>query len=153
MRPRGVSAIAWGWLGLGALLALGGALSALDEPVTTGDGDIFDFPSAHPVLMGVLVEIFAVAMILGALALLRLRRWGARVIEAVAWLGVAYLAAFALFATYLLVTMLLAGIRQHQPWFPLAFASMLVVNLGVLGTPLALTIRYLRLPQTRGALA
>jgi hypothetical protein len=148
-----VSAIAWGWLGLGTLLALGGILSALDKPVVSKGADILDFPFTHPVQTGVLIEVVAMVLILGAVALLRLQRWGARVIEAVAWLGLAYLVSFALFAAYMLVTLLLAGISGHQPWFPVAFASLLVFNLAVLGAPLVLTIRCLRQPQTRAVLA
>ena len=149
MRPRAVSAIAWGWLAMGALLAVGGISSTFDQPTQPKEFYILDLPFTHPVLFSAVVEIVATVLILAALALLRLKHWGARVIEVVAWLGLVYIVGFGLFAAYLLTVLLFAGITHHQPWFPAAFAAVGVLNLALLGAPLVLTIRCLRRPQIR----
>ena len=154
MRPRAVTAIAWGWLAIGAILAAGGVSSALDPPLEIKEADILDFPFAHPVLFGAILELLALTSILASLALLRLRKWGARVIEVAAWLGLVYLAGFAVFAVCFLALLLFrTDIMQFQPWFPPAFAGVLVFNLAVLGTPLLLTVRHLRRRQTRALLS
>ncbi len=112
--------------------------------------DILDFPFTHPALFAAILELLALTSILASLALLRLRKWGARVIELAAWLGLLYLAGFAMFAVYLLALLVVStDIMQFQPWFPPAFAGVLVFNLAVLGTPLLLTVRHLRRRQTR----
>jgi di/tricarboxylate transporter len=139
---------------MGALLAVGGVRSALDEPVKMKEVGILDYPFTHPVLFAAILETLAVTLVLASLALFRLRKWGARVIEAAAWLGLLYLVAFAGFATFLLTMMVFnSDITHFQPWFPPSFAGMLVLNLGLLGTPLVLTVRHLRRLHTRAVLS
>jgi hypothetical protein len=152
-----VTAIAWGGLAIGAVLALGGVSGALDQPVKAGDAGILDvildFPFTHPLVFAAMLETFAVTLILASLALLRLHRWGARVIEVAAWLGLLYLLGFVVFGAYLLIGLGFASdIAHRQPWFLPGFATVLVLNLGLLGTPLLLTVRYLRRHQVRAVL-
>jgi hypothetical protein len=148
-----VTAIALGWLATGVLFAVGGVSGTQEQPVKVEATDILDFPFTHPLLFATIMEGVAVTLILASLALLRLHRWGARIIEVLAWLGLLHLLGFALFAACLAIGLGFASdITRHQPWFLPSFGAMLVLNVGLLGTPLVLTVRYLRRDQTRAVL-
>jgi len=125
----------------------------MDEPLADRNPSVFDFPFAHPMAFSIVLEICAVILIIAAIALHRLHRWGARVIEVAAWLGLVYVVCFAAFAVYLLGGLILAtDAARSQPRFLPGFAGLGVINLGIIGTPLVLTVLSLRRSDTRDAL-
>lgn len=172
-RPTSITVIGWMCVVFGLLGALGGVMTVLTTSVMS-------FPLAPPSpdeLQGipapfrVVLQLFdyvrllaaiqlalAVVLIAAGAAFLRLRAWARAAIEAMAWLAIAYHAAFGVYWAWAMSAM--SALMSGAPDAPPNFRPMLMIMTGfglvmilVFTIPIVAVIRVLRGPVVRQALA
>jgi hypothetical protein len=158
-RPVCVTVIGWGTIALAVLMVFSGLMALYisasfgDRAFPPGERDLFDFVFDHFGIFAALQAVLGLLLVQAGRSLLRLRRWAANVIQAVAWLFLAYMLLFALaFLREMLAAMPKAPLSSH-PMESLAFVSVMAVfTLAFYGVPLTLVIRNLRSDHVRSLL-
>jgi hypothetical protein len=136
-RPTAVWVIGCAGIGLGLFVFASGVVTAFDwEPI---------FP--HQTIIGIVEVVVALCLVAAASALLRLRVWGARVIQSLALLLLVFFVAFGTIFICLGVEHAWAGGRQGK--------TMIISGIGVTlfyAIPLVLVVRSLGSIRRRGRL-
>jgi hypothetical protein len=161
-KPPGVPVIAWGSIVFGTLMALSGSMGALvSSTVLSGaqmpSGPAFpapvEFVFRHFLAFAIIQVGVAAGLIAAGLALMRMRRWGALVIQAVSLLGLIYLVAFtAIFIRQMLTMGVRLGHHPAQTGMTVFMAGAAVIPALMWGLPLVLTLRYLRRSDVQSSL-
>ncbi len=150
-RPTAVSVIGWGAIVAGVLMFFGGVMACPiastmpSEPLrpSTGPEDSVDFVFRNVLYFGLAQIGLAVVVVLAGRALLRLRKWGSRVIQVFAAFLIAYAAVF---LVYFAVEFrrALAGADKAPPiGFVMMMGVTLVFTLLLWLTPTVLTLYHL----------
>jgi hypothetical protein len=157
-RPVCTIVIGWGTIAMAVLMAFAGVMALLasvqlgDLPDMQARGTGIDFLFRHFSVVAGMQICVAVLLLVAGRALLSLRRWAARVIEVVAWLGLLYALVFSVW-----FIQEFRGAMAHAPKGPdTAFLIMMVAGstftLLFWSTPLVITIRSLRKEDVRRVL-
>ena len=168
-RPRSVTVIGWIWIGIGSLM-LFSSMMALTMFVVqvrphfegAGAGSGLDKLPWFGRFFLRNVEVFAAAqaglaifVIVSGRYFLKLRLWARTSLEAVSWLGLAYVVGFGIFFGITFIRTFASGEVQGGPPFvfiAIVVPIMLVVMVGVHAVPLGVIIWFLRGKTIRGAM-
>lgn len=159
--PSGLKITAWLWIATGVLLAFSGAMMVFVyvlmgqiPPPTDGMPDGFRalvMVFRHYDAMIVMLLAVAFLAVWAGMALLQLKGWARTMLEALSWLGLAYLLAFCMFWIESWVKLASIG-ATSQAYHLMGLAIAVVVTLAF-AVPLAIMIRYLRSAEARAATA
>ncbi len=157
-RPVCVTVIGWGAIVVAVFLAFCGAMGGAmwvatrEEAAGRAASASGDFVFEHFGVIATLQVVAGLVLVVAGRGLLRLRRSASGVVQAVAWLGLGYLAVA---VVYTVVELHRAAAESSRP-APLLFIVMMVATSAfvvvVWTTPLVLSIRSLRSERVRGAL-
>ena len=160
-RPTAIPVIGWGWVAIGLLMAfsgvmglMGSAFGVSSRAARGGPTTPFDFVFDHFAAFTAVQIVIGAFITAGAAALLRNKRWGARVIRVAAWCGILFMIAF---TTYFLSEVFRfpapppeAGVsRSYMITF---FFLAVVFTVLFQGAPLVLTLYFLGRENVRSAL-
>jgi hypothetical protein len=112
-----------------------------------------EFVFRHFVTVALVQVAVAAGLIAAGRALMRLRRWGALVVQVASLLGLLYLVAFtAIFIRHMLTMGVRLGNHPVQTAMAVVMAGAAVIPALVYGVPLVLTLRYLQRIDVRSTL-
>ncbi|MGE3373425.1 MAG: hypothetical protein AB7O37_07835 [Vicinamibacteria bacterium] len=140
----------------GGSALLGFLLQALDVaslPASAETAPLQALPAGGLLLYGCLHALAALPVAWASIGLLRLRPWARGAVEALSWLGLAYvaLASVWLARDWDAIARGLQALSPAPLQLPSMGAGAAAVNIALHGAPLALAIYFLRKPEIRAA--
>jgi hypothetical protein len=151
-RPTVVSVIGWGAIVVGILMFFSGGMAALAASMMPPEGPVSPMPSRGPIdfvfenvlYFGLAQMGLVIVIVMAGRALLRLRKWGAQVIQAFAAFLIVYAAVFAVYFAIEFRHQLSSAEKSPPVGFVLMMGLTTVFTLVFWMTPTLLTIYHLR---------